>query len=252
MSQPLSAEPGVKGREVPRQGLFISGPQVDIPEKENQTRVLQRPLSHTPSFLPLRAHAPSTLPAPPTQGVRAEWPALPRDPPGGNLFPQPSLPTSSEPCFLGALLGDPTSDPDQDPTGDSSFLLMLGHGRPPNFSEDTLWEPQELRAYLFKKSLAWWQSRSPDVIINRATTEAKHLAYASILHEYPPVTPGSRGNPMTETPEVKQPAHSPSPTSPFFPVDCFSERWGRRDYQALKEAGWEGVILSIADPQSRL
>ena len=71
------------------------------------------------------------------------------DPPGGNLFPQPSQPTSSEPCFLGALLGDPTSDPDEDPTGDSSFLLMLGHGRPPNFFEDTLWEPQELRACLF-------------------------------------------------------------------------------------------------------
>ena len=132
-------------------GFPISGPQVDIPEEENRTRVLQA-LSHTPLLSSPSGHMhPLPLPASTNTGSACTECGLPSlgDPPGGNLFPQPSQPTSSEPCFLGALLGDPTSDPDEDPTGDSSFLLMLGHGRPPNFFEDTLWEPQELRACLF-------------------------------------------------------------------------------------------------------
>ena len=47
--------------------------------------------------------------------------------------------------------------------------------------------------------------------------EAKHLPCASILHEYPPGTrpPKASGQSHDEdtivTPEVKQPAHSPSP-----------------------------------------
>lgn len=137
-------------------GFPISGSRVDIPEEENWTRVLQA-LSHAPLLSSPSSHrSPAPLPAPTNTCSGCTECGLPslRDPPGGNLFPQPSQPTCLEPRFLGALLGDSTSDPDQDPPGDSSFLPMLGHGRPPNFFEDTLCEPQELRARLFFKK-AW-------------------------------------------------------------------------------------------------
>lgn len=137
-------------------GFPISGSQVDIPKEENWTRVLQA-LSHAPLLSYPSGHtSPAPLPAPTNTCSACTECGLPSlgDLPGGNLFPQPSQLSSWELSFLRALLGDSTSDPDQDPTGDSSFLPMLGHGRPPNFFEDTLWEPQELRACLFFKK-AW-------------------------------------------------------------------------------------------------
>ena len=137
-------------------GYPISGSQVDIPKEENWTRVLQA-LSHAPLLSYPSGHtSPAPLPAPTNTCSACTECGLPSlgDLPGGNLFPQPSQLSSWELSFLRALLGDSTSDPDQDPTGDSSFLPMLGHGRPPNFFEDTLWEPQELRACLFFKK-AW-------------------------------------------------------------------------------------------------
>lgn len=131
-------------------GFPTSGPRVDLPEEESGPGFC-RSFPVPPSFLALRAHPPAPLPAPANTRSTCTECGLPslRGPPGGNLFLQPSQPTSWEPCFLGALLADSTSDPDQGPTGDTRFLPMPGHGRPPNFFEDTLWEPQELKARLF-------------------------------------------------------------------------------------------------------
>ena len=87
--------------------------------------------------------------------------------------------------------------------------------------------------------------------------EAKHLPCASILHEYPPVThpPNQGGNPMTKTPLLllkssNLPIHPAR--KPVLPSRLLLRKAGKKDYQALKGAGWEGVISKIADPQSKL
>ena len=42
---------------------------------------------------------------------------------------------------------------------------MPGHGRPPNFFEDTLWEPQELKARLFFFFKKAWLGGKAEVLM---------------------------------------------------------------------------------------